>query len=174
MAKVLMFLPPIIFAALATAFYVGMQRDDPDGLPSAFAGKPAPAIEVVALGDALLTTDALLRQPGMKLVNFWASWCAPCRAEHPMLEALQAEGVTIHGINYKDRPADALKFLGDLGSPYATMGADSGRMGLNWGLYGVPETFVIDGKGNVVLRFAGPITEQELDRTLRPAMEAAQ
>jgi cytochrome c biogenesis protein CcmG/thiol:disulfide interchange protein DsbE len=173
MAKPLMFLPPLVFAGLAVMFYVGMQRDNPRELPSALTDKDAPAVQVVPLGDAPVTTDDLLKAPGMKLVNFWASWCGPCRAEHPVLEQLKAEGVAIHGINYKDDPAKAMAFLSELGNPYATMGADAGRMALNWGVYGVPETYVIDGAGKIVLRFAGPLTPEELERRLRPAMEKA-
>lgn len=175
MAKALMFVPPVLFAGLAALFWLGMNRDDPDSLPSALAGKPAPAVQVVPLGDGPLLTDARLAEPGVKLVNFWASWCAPCRAEHPVLEALAGEGVAIHGVNYKDTPDKALGFLAEMGNPYVTLGADeSGRMGLNWGLYGVPETFVIDGSGKVVLRFAGPITAQVLEDRIRPAIAAAQ
>ncbi len=174
MAKPLMFLPPLIFAALAALFWVGMRRDDPNALPSALAGRIVPEVQVVPLGEAPVLTDALLRAPGVKLVNFWASWCAPCRAEHPMLTELAAEGVSIHGVNYKDEPAKALGFLAELGNPFAAMGADeSGRMGLNWGLYGVPETFVIDAEGRILLRHAGPITRAVLNDTIRPALGQA-
>lgn len=170
MSRWLMALPPVLFAALAVMFWWGMQRDNPDELPSTLVGRPAPVVEAVPLGDLPPLTDAVLRAPGVKLVNFWASWCAPCRAEHPMLEKLEAEGVAIHGVNYKDDPAKAQVFLAELGNPYATIGADNGRMALNWGVYGVPETFVIDGEGKVLLRYAGPITEQELERVIRPAL----
>ncbi|MFN3824134.1 MAG: DsbE family thiol:disulfide interchange protein [Pseudorhodobacter sp.] len=173
MAKPLMFLPPVIFVGLAALFLLGMNRDDPDGLPSAMIGREAPAVQVTALGNGAAFDDATLREPGVKLVNFWASWCAPCRAEHPLLEELAAGGIPIYGVNYKDDPAKALGFLEELGDPFAAIGADSGRMALNWGVYGVPETYVIDGKGRIVLRFAGPITRAELERTLRPAIEAA-
>ncbi|MBL4917264.1 DsbE family thiol:disulfide interchange protein [Szabonella alba] len=168
-----MILPPVIFVGLAALFYIGMYREDPDTLPSAMIGREAPAVQVTALGPAAPFDDATLRAPGVKLLNFWASWCAPCRAEHPLLEELAAEGIPILGVNYKDDPAKALAFLDELGDPFAAIGADSGRMALNWGVYGVPETYVIDGDGKVVLRFAGPITRAELDRTLRPAIEAA-
>ena len=111
---------------------------------------------------------------GVKLVNYWASWCAPCRVEHPHLEALAEEGVTIYGVNYKDQPGNALGFLEELGDPYTAIGADpNGRMALDWGLYGVPETYVIDGEGRVVLRFPGPITERVLEGQIRPAIEKA-
>ena len=174
MARWLMFAPPVLFAALAGLFMAGMMRDDPDGLPSAFAGKAAPLLQVTALGDGPLLTDALLRAPGVKVVNFWASWCAPCRVEHPRLSEIAASGVPVYGVNYKDSAANALGFLDELGNPYAAVGADAtGRTALDWGLYGVPETFVIDGSGTVVLRFAGPITKAEMERTILPAIAAA-
>lgn len=170
----LMVLPPVIFAALAAVFYIGMQREDPDALPSAIEGKPAPAVVLAPLEGKTPFTDAELREGGVKLVNYWASWCAPCRVEHPHLEALAEEGVTIYGVNYKDQPGNALGFLEELGDPYTAIGADpNGRMALDWGLYGVPETYVIDGEGRVVLRFPGPITERVMDSQIRPAIEKA-
>lgn len=176
MAKLspLMFAPPLIFLGLALLFYVGMQRENPDDLPSALKGKPAPAVQVAQLGQENMFEDNMLRGDGVKLVNFWASWCAPCRAEHPNLQKLADEGLVIYGVNYKDKPDNALGFLEELGSPYTAVGADSsGRMALDWGLYGVPETYVIDGNGEIVLRFAGPVTQRSLDSTIRPAIEAA-
>ena len=176
MAKVspLMLAPPLIFAGLAAMFWFGMQRDDPDQLPSALEGRQAPAIAVEQLGPDTPFGDADLRAGEVTLVNFWASWCAPCRVEHPSLEALAKSGLTIYGVNYKDQPDNAMGFLEELGNPYAAMGADSsGRMGLNWGLYGVPETYVIDGQGNIVLRHAGPITQRVIDSTIMPAIEKA-
>ncbi|MBR9766026.1 MAG: DsbE family thiol:disulfide interchange protein [Rhodobacteraceae bacterium] len=170
-----MLLPPVLFAGLAALFYLGMQREDPDQLPTALAGKPAPAVEVTPLADLPVFDDATLRDGEVKLVNFWASWCAPCRVEHPNLVQLsEGEGLPIYGVNYKDKPDAAMGFLDELGDPYAAIGADaSGRMGLNWGLYGVPETFVIDGEGRVIERFAGPITERALETTIRPALVRA-
>lgn len=176
MAKIspLMVAPPLIFAGLAVMFYVGMQRQDPDALPSALIGKQAPAVSAVPLGDLPVFADADLRNGALHLVNFWASWCAPCRVEHPNLEALAAEGVQIFGVNYKDKPDNALGFLAELGNPYAAVGADdAGRMALEWGVYGVPETYVIDGEGRIVLRFAGPITQRVITDQIRPAIEAA-
>ena len=172
MVKPLMVLPPVIFAGLALAFWMGMQNGDP-ALPSTMEGRQAPEVSVTPLGSGTPLTQADLTGPGVKLVNFWASWCAPCRVEHPMLTKLASEGVVINGVNYKDKPENALGFLAELGNPYARIGADSGRMALNWGVYGVPETFVIDGNGKVVLRWAGPITEAVLERTIRPAMAKA-
>ena len=169
MVKPLMILPPVAFAGLALAFWMGMQNGD-QALPSTMEGRAAPEVSVTPLGSGPLLTQADMSAPGVKLVNFWASWCQPCRVEHPMLETLAAEGVVIHGVNYKDKPEAALELLAELGNPYAKIGADSGRMALNWGVYGVPETYVIDGNGVVVLRWAGPITADVLERVIRPAM----
>lgn len=177
MAKVspLMIAPPVIFAALAALFYVGMMRENPDELPSALEGKVAPAVQLDRLGDKKLFDDSELMGDGVKLVNYWASWCAPCRVEHPNLEKLAESGVTIYGVNYKDNSFNALKFLKELGDPFAAVGADEqGRMALNWGVYGVPETYVIDGTGKIVLRFAGPITERVMESTILPAIAKAQ
>ena len=176
MAKVspLMIAPPAIFLAFIVFAGVGMFREDPNALPSAREGREAPPVQLTALPGKTLFDDATLRDGEVKLVNYWASWCAPCRVEHPHLETLAAEGIPIYGVNYKDDPANALKFLTDLGDPYVGIGADaSGRMALDWGLYGVPETYVIAGDGTVILRFAGPVTQRHLDETLRPAIERA-
>jgi cytochrome c biogenesis protein CcmG/thiol:disulfide interchange protein DsbE len=170
----MIFVPPAVFGVLVGLFFTGMFREDPDGLPSTMVGRPAPALALTAMDGAPLSTDAALREPGLKLVNFWASWCAPCRVEHPFLVELSRDGIPIHGVNYKDRPDQAQGFLAELGNPYATMGADAtGRTAIEWGVYGVPETYLIDGTGTVLLRHAGPITRQEFERVIRPAIEAA-
>ena len=167
--------PPLIFAGMAIMFFVGMNREDPDALPYARQGEQAPALKLTALGDRPVFDDATLREPGVKLVNYWASWCAPCRAEHASLELLASEGVPIYGINYKDDADKALGFLAELGDPYAEVAADlDGRTALDWGLYGVPETYIIDSDGKVLLRFAGPITASIQESTIRPAIEAAE
>jgi len=170
-----MYAVPIVFVAVIGGIFLpGLFRKDRDSLPSALAGRAAPAVEVTPLGDLPVFDGATLADGEVKLVNFWASWCAPCRVEHPNLEALAAEGIPIYGVNYKDKAPNALGFLEELGNPYAAVGQDeSGRMGLNWGLYGVPETFVIDGDGVVVRRFAGPITQRVIEGTIRPAIEEA-
>ncbi|SEK49767.1 cytochrome c biogenesis protein CcmG, thiol:disulfide interchange protein DsbE [Roseovarius azorensis] len=170
----LMLAPLVIFAGFAGLAFVGLQREDPEGLPSALAGRQAPAVTLTSLGNEPLFSDNDLRDGEVKLVNYWASWCAPCRVEHPNLEQLARDGVTIYGVNYKDTPGNAIGFLEELGNPYAGVGADAqGRMALNWGLYGVPETYVIDGEGNIVLRFAGPVTQRVMENTILPAIEAA-
>ncbi len=176
MAKIspLMLLPPVLFAGIAAMFVLGMNREDPNALPSTLPGRQAPAVVVAQLADLPVFSDADLKDGKVKLVNFWASWCAPCRAEHPNLEKLKAEGVTIYGVNYKDKPDAALGFLRDLGNPYAAIGTDeSGRMGIDWGIYGVPETFIIDGDGKVVDRFPGPITERSMDDVIRAGLKKA-
>lgn len=169
----LMILPPILFGGLALLFLLGMNRENPDELPSALVGKQAPAVQVSQFSDMPLVDDGDLRTGELRLVNFWASWCGPCRVEHPTLMQLQAEGVEIIGVNYKDPEGNATKFLDSLGNPYGSGGADTtGRMALNWGVYGVPETYLIDGEGKVLLRIAGPVTQRELAERLRPAMDA--
>ena len=177
MAKIspLMLAPPLLFAGLAAMFFWGMGRENPNALPYAREGQVVPALNLVKLGESEPFDISVLKEPGVKLVNYWASWCAPCRIEHPTLVGLAEEGIPIYGINYKDDPENALAFLAELGNPFASIGADpSGRNALEWGLYGVPETYVIDGNGTVVLRFAGPITKRILESTIRPAIEQAQ
>ena len=167
-------LPPVIFAALAGLFLGGMFRDDPDALPSTLVGSPAPVVEMTPLAGLVPFTRAALEEPVPKLVNFWASWCAPCRVEHPQLIDLQAEGLAIYGVNYKDDPDKARAFLDELGDPFDGVGADEqGRMALEWGVYGVPETFLIDADGTVLLRIAGPVTDVILEKRIRPALAAA-
>lgn len=176
MAKIspLMVIPPLVFLGLASLFLVGMFRDDPEALPSARIGQQAPALQITELPGKALFDDETLRDGNLKLVNYWASWCAPCRVEHPNLEALRAEGLPIYGINYKDDPDNALAFLSELGDPYEAVGADnSGRAALDWGVYGVPETYLIDGDGNILLRVAGPLVQRVIDSQLRPALEKA-
>ena len=176
MPKVSLFvlLPPLIFAGLVLLFLSGMYRDNPDALPSTLVGRAAPTLEVSALPPLPVIDPTQVGQGEVVLVNFWASWCAPCRVEHPQLMGLQDEGLTILGVNYKDTPQKALQFLEDLGDPYAGVGADpDGRTAIDWGVYGVPETFVVGKDGKVVLRFAGPVTEGILESQIRPAIEAA-
>jgi cytochrome c biogenesis protein CcmG/thiol:disulfide interchange protein DsbE len=175
------FAPLAIFLGLATLFagyliattFFGYQRDT---LPSALIGRPAPATTLPPLEGRAgpgLTPD-LLTAPGVKVVNVWASWCGPCRVEHPHLMALAAQGITVHGVNYRDEPSAARGFLAELGDPYAAVGADrTGRAGVEWGVYGVPETFVIDGEGRIAFKHVGPIQNDDLERRILPAIRAA-
>ena len=166
----LLLLPPVLFLALAVAFFFGLNREDPDALPSALEGRSAPELALPALSPEIpAPAPGALTAPGVKLVNFWASWCGPCRVEHPMLTEIAAGGVPIIGVNYKDKAQDARDFLAELGNPYQSVGVDGkGRTGIEWGLYGVPETFVIDGEGKVLLRHAGPLTRRVYDRQFAP------
>jgi cytochrome c biogenesis protein CcmG/thiol:disulfide interchange protein DsbE len=172
----LLMLPPLIFAAFAGIAWFALTRDNPDELPSALIGRQAPGLGLTeALRDDTPPKDADLRAPGVKLVNFWASWCGPCRLEHPLLTEIAASGVPVIGVNYKDTPANALAFLAELGDPFASIGADrSGRTGLDWGIYGVPETFVVAEDGTILLRHPGPLTRDIMARRLQPAIDGAE
>ena len=176
MAKIspVMALPILVFGSFVALAYTGMFRDDPESLPSAREGQSAPPVVMTPFADDPGFDDATLRDGDVKLVNFWASWCGPCRVEHPSLDALSKEGLAIYGVNYKDQEDNAVGFLEELGNPYRAVGRDEqGRMALDWGVYGVPETYVIDGDGTIILRFAGPITQRVIDSTIRPALDRA-
>lgn len=169
-----MVLPPLVFGAFVLLAAVGMFRDDPEALPSARENQPAPKMSLTELPGKTVFSDADLRDGKVKLVNFWASWCAPCRVEHPNLNALSEQGLPIYGINYKDKPGNALAFLEELGDPYVAVAADAdARTGIDWGVYGVPETYVLAGDGTIILRFAGPVTERVLRERIAPALEQA-
>lgn len=171
---ILMVVPLLVAVGLAGLFFGGLFRSNPDELPSTMIGRNAPALTVTPLTDLPPLNAAALNAPEVKLVNFWASWCAPCRAEHPNLTALAATGIPIYGVNYKDEPGNAMGFLSEMGNPYTAIGADiTGRTAIDWGVYGVPETFVIDAEGKIVLRFAGPITQHSMESDILPAIQAA-
>ncbi|PVA08020.1 DsbE family thiol:disulfide interchange protein [Thalassorhabdomicrobium marinisediminis] len=172
--KWLLMIPVILFAGLAGLFAAGMFLGQGDELPSALIGAPAPETQVDPIDGLRPLTDDMLRDGEVKIVNFWASWCAPCRVEHPNLTALAEEGVPVYGVNYKDLDANARAFLDDLGDPYRAVGADPrGLQAIDWGVYGVPETFLLDGDGTILLRMAAPVTQRELANRLRPALDAA-
>ena len=166
--------PLAAFAGLAVLAFVMLGRDK-EVLPSALLDRPAPEFALPALHEGapgLATAD--LQGGGVKVVNVWASWCVPCRVEHPFLVELAERGVTVHGLNYKDRPADARAFLEELGDPYARIGADStGRVGIEWGVYGVPETFILDDAGRIVHKHVGPIQNDDLETRILPALRRA-
>lgn len=169
----LIILPPAIFAALAGLFAAGMLRDNPDELPSALIGREAPLTETGTLSGKPPFDPAVLADGEVKLVNFWASWCAPCRVEHPNLAELAEGGLPVYGINYKDDPQKAAAFLAELGDPYKAIGTDDGRVARDWGVYGVPETFVVDGEGRILERMAGPVTQRAIADRLQPALDQA-
>ena len=174
MAKVLMFLPPIIFAALAATFYIGMIRDNPDDLPSTRVGQMAPALPTTALADFPLLTAADLNTGQITLVNFWASWCPPCRAEHPVLKQLSADGIRVVGVNFKDTAKDASAYLTKDGNPFLALAFDpQGRSAIDWGVTAPPETFIVGGDGKVLFRFVGPLVGSYYEQTFLPALQAA-
>ena len=174
--NLLAILPVVIFGLLIAAFFMpGLKRDDPNGIPSTRIGSPAPSIFIADDQDpATGFTDETLRMPGVKMVNFWASWCPPCRGEHPNLIMLAEEGLPIYSINYKDRPEDAAGFLAELGNPFSAVLSDpNGRNGIEWGVLAMPESYLIDSNGVIVLHFRGPITQRVIENQIRPAIEAA-
>ena len=174
MNRWLMALPPILFLALALAFWLGMQRGDPANLPSVFIGRQAPEVPAAGLGDITLLRRADLRAGEVTLVNFWASWCPPCRAEHPMLKKMAADGIRIAGINMMDREADALKYLGDEGNPFFALGVDPrGRTRIDWGVSAPPETFILRGDGTIAYRFAGPLVGSDFEQRFLPELQKA-
>ena len=169
-----MLVPALGALMVIASFFVGLGREDADKLPSALIDKPVPEFQLDGLGDVPGLSTADLKGGGVKLVNIWASWCKPCRHEHPWIEALAEEGITVHGINYKDEPANARSFLDELGNPYTRIGVDRrGRVGIDWGVYGVPETFVVDDAGRIVYKHIGPIQAGDIEGRIRPAIERA-
>ncbi len=176
MRRLVFLLPILIVAILVAVFWIGLDpARDKSVLPSALVGKPAPAVNLPALqeGAPRLTLDAFKGQ--LVAINFFASWCLPCRAEHPVLKELTAElGIPVIGIAWKDWPDDSRAFLAELGDPYVATGIDeNGRTGIDFGITGVPETFLVDGKGIVRYRFAGPLSPEGLRSQLAPAIAEA-
>jgi len=169
--------PLAIFAIIAALFAFALRSGDPSRLPSALIGRPAPAVTLPALeglGDGGFST-AMLSSGQPAVVNFWASWCAPCVKEHPFLVALRAQtGVRLYGINYKDKVEGARSFLSRHGNPFSSVGVDAnGRAAIEWGVTGMPETFVINGKGEIVYKHTGEITAETLETRIIPAVRAA-
>jgi cytochrome c biogenesis protein CcmG/thiol:disulfide interchange protein DsbE len=168
-------LPLAAFIALTALLFAGIQlsKERPaDRLPSALIGKPAPSFTLAGLrdGDSDVASANLLGKPW--LLNVWASWCAGCRVEHPLIEQLaQRDDVILVGLNWKDEPADALRWLAQFGDPYDAIAADpDNRVGIDFGVYGAPETFVIDAKGIIRHKFVGPVSEHDVRATLLPLL----
>ena len=170
MRRLLYVLPLGAFLAVAIWFAVGLTRD-PNIVPSALIDRPMPAFSLPAMpeGDTPGLSDTDVKGK-VALVNVFASWCVPCRVEHPILMRLASEKrVALYGINYKDAAPDARAWLKSLGNPYSAIGYDfSGRVGIDWGVYGVPETFLIDRDGRIRYKQVGPITAQVLQDTILP------
>ncbi|HEX4895866.1 MAG TPA: DsbE family thiol:disulfide interchange protein [Solimonas sp.] len=163
-------LPIAVLAGLTVLFAFGLQQD-PRLVPSPLIGKPMPAFDQARLGAEGRATQAdLVGRP--LLVNFWASWCAGCQVEHPFLMQLASQGVEIVGIDYKDTDEAGLAWLGRHGNPFRSLVADrEGVAGLDWGVYGVPETFVIDARGVIVYKHVGPLDERVWREQIRPRLQ---
>ena len=181
-SRIWMVVPLLVFAGLAALFVVGLRSGDPSRLPSALVGKAAPAFDLPALEGlqangsqipGLAYTD--FRNGKVTVLNVWASWCGPCRDEHPQLMQLATrDGINLVGINYKDQRENAVRFLNSLGNPFSRVGVDAtGRTAVDYGVYGVPETYVISPAGVIVHKFTGPLTPQALQNDLLPAIERA-
>ena len=180
--RVALLAPLAVFLALAGLFFVRLYSGDPSILPSALIGREVPDFALAPL-DGLEQDGAPvpgfakadLESGGVSVVNVWASWCIPCREEHPVLEELsRVDGFRLYGLNYKDKPENARRFLGQYGNPFDAVGVDaSGRTGIDWGVYGVPETFVVDGAGRITYKHVGPLTPQSMRERLVPEIEKA-
>ncbi len=167
--------PLLLFLALAGLLYRGLSLD-PHRVPSPLIGKPAPAFSLPRLqhADATLSSDDLKGK--VSLLNVWATWCVACRAEHPLLVQLARQGVVpIYGLNYKDTRPEAQRWLQRFGNPYLANAFDAdGRVGIDWGVYGTPETFVIDKRGVIRFKQIGPLTRDVIDNTLLPLIRRLQ
>jgi cytochrome c biogenesis protein CcmG/thiol:disulfide interchange protein DsbE len=179
--SLLVMLPLVIFLALAALFFFRLGSGDPATIPSALIGRAVPQTDLPAIPG--LTREGA-PVPGLAvadfkgavtLVNVWASWCVPCHDEAPILMQLaEDKRIRIVGINYKDQPDNARRFIGRYGNPFAAAGADAnGRASIDWGVYGVPETFVVDRAGRIAHKLVGPITPENLEKVLKPALEKA-
>jgi len=175
--------PFLIFVAIAGLFAFALTSGDPSKLPSALIGRPVPQTEFPPL-EGLLDNGqpvagfsaADLAKGQVSVVNFWASWCVPCIEEHPLLITLRERtGVALYGVNYKDQAEAGRRFLGRYGNPFTAVGTDrAGRNAIEWGVYGMPETFVINGRGEIAYKHVGPISKESLEKQLLPAIAAAQ
>lgn len=177
MARVplLALVPPLVFAGLAAMFFLGMQRADPETLPSALLSRPAPPITEATLSSYPGVVAEDLRSGEVTMVNFWASWCPPCRAEHPNLMDLARQGVRIVGVNFADVEADATAYLERDGNPFVAIAFDPGRRtAVEWGVSAPPETFLVDGDGRVIFKFIGPLVGDDYRQRFLPALKAAQ
>jgi len=173
MRRLFFLLPLVVLVVIALGLGYGLTRDSAE-LPSALIDQPVPSFELAAV-DGVDTPGLATGDLGgeVAIVNVFASWCGPCRVEHPVLTRLAEErGIPLYGINYKDKPEDAAGWLAELGNPYRRIGADpEGRIGIDLGVYGVPETYVVDAQGRIRYRHPGPVMPRDVDDTLMPLIE---
>ena len=180
--EIMRLLPVVIFAVIALFFAVALTSGDPSKIPSTMIGKPVPQTSFAPL-DGLLAegksvpgfTNMDLAKGKVSIVNFWASWCAQCVEEHPLLAELKmASGADLYGVDYKDEASAARRYLGRYGNPYTVVGTDAvGRASIDWGVYGMPETFIVDGKGAIVYKHVGALSPESIKDKILPAIAAA-
>lgn len=175
-------LPVFVFGGIALFFAIALKTAEPSKIPSTLIGKPVPATQFPALEELAADgkpvpgfVSADLAKGKATIVNFWASWCAQCVEEHPLLDKLQAaSGADLFGVNYKDANEAARRYLGRYGNPYSVVGTDTaGRGAIDWGVYGMPETFIINGKGEIVYKHIGPLTPEAIAQKVMPAIQKA-
>jgi cytochrome c biogenesis protein CcmG, thiol:disulfide interchange protein DsbE len=179
--RVIVLAPLVVFLALVALFLIRLYSGDPSRIPSALIGHPAPQTNLPPVaglernGAAVPGIDAASFKGAVTVVNVWASWCVPCHDEAPLLMRLaQDSRFRLIGINYKDEPDNARRFLGRYGNPFAAAGADlNGRAGIEWGVYGVPETFVVGRDARIAYKLVGPITADNITTVLKPEIEKA-
>ena len=179
--RVIVLAPLVVFLALVALFLIRLYSGDPSRIPSALIGHPAPQTDLPPVaglernGAVVPGIDAASFKGAVTVVNVWASWCVPCHDEAPLLMQLaQDSRLRLIGINYKDEPDNARRFLGRYGDPFAAAGADlNGRAGIEWGVYGVPETFVVGRDARIAYKLVGPITADNINTVLKPEIEKA-
>jgi len=180
-ARLLVFIPLAMFAALAALFLVRLGSGDPSSIPSALIGRPVPDTSLPPVaglvhdGNPLPGLNSADFKGAVTVVNVWGSWCIPCRDEAPLLMRLAEDHrIRVAGINYKDQPENARRFLGRFGNPFSAVGADeSGRAAIEWGVYGVPETFIIGRDARIAFKLIGEVTADNLDRVMKAEIEKA-
>ena len=167
--RLMFIVPAVAFAGLAVLFRTGLNQD-PSIVPSALIGKPVPTFSLPPVKGHKLGLSSADLKGSVSLVNVFASWCVACREEHPLWMRLKEKGIVpIYGIDYKDKPDDAERWLDTMGDPYTRTGADvDGRVAINWGVYGVPETYVVDRQGRIAFKQIGPVNARILDKTILP------
>jgi cytochrome c biogenesis protein CcmG/thiol:disulfide interchange protein DsbE len=179
--RLLVVLPLVLFLALAALFFFRLGAGDPSRLPSVLIGREAPVTELPAVAGLERNGEPV---PGIvpadfkgavTVLNVWASWCVPCRDEASLLMTLAGDKrIRLVGINYKDQPDNARRFLGRFGNPFSASGADAnGRAAIEWGVYGVPETFIVGRDGKIAYKVVGPLTPENLERVVKPEIEKA-
>lgn len=179
--RLLVLVPLVVFLGLVLLFVIRLGDGDPSRIPSALIGHPAPQVNLPPVtgldrnGEPVRGLDPAAFPGAVTVVNVWASWCVPCHDEAPLLMQLaQDSRLRVVGINYKDEPENARRFLGRYGNPFAATGADrNGRAAIEWGVYGVPETFIVGRDGRIAYKLVGPITPDNLGSVLKPQIEKA-